>query len=142
MAEALAATSAQRPTLNRPEVMVKLKSTAWLGLVIALQGILRLVSKMSLLMQTVNVVPWELMHEQRQFYDKLVVSEAALRDRPKDMDPRWSTVPPSPFPPTIFPFFHEEQDPKHFPGQSRVQMLLAGTYMGQALIVPEEERAE
>ena len=93
-------------------------------------------------MQTVNVVPWELMHEQREFYDKLVVMDAALRDRPKDTDHRWSTVPPSPFPPTIFPFFHEEPDPKHFPGQTRVQMLLAGHYMGQALIVPEEERAE
>jgi hypothetical protein len=140
--EALVATSAHRPTLNRPEVMEKLKSTAWLGRVIALQGLLKLVSKMSLTMQTVNVVPWELMDEQRAFYDKLLVMEEALRDRPKDSDPRWSTIPPSPFPQTIFPFFHEEPDPKNYPGQSRVQMLLAGTYMGQALIVPEEERAE
>jgi len=28
------------------------------------------------------------MDEQRAFYDKLVVMEAALRDRPKDSDPR------------------------------------------------------
>ena len=42
------------------------------------------------------------MDEQRAFYDKLVVMEAALCDRPKDTDPRWSTVPPSPFPRTIF----------------------------------------
>jgi len=140
--EALAATSTQRPTLNRPEVMEKLTSTAWLGRVIALQGLLRLVSKMSLSMQKVNVVPWELMDEQREFYDRLVIMEAALRDRPKDTDPRWSTVPPSPFPPTIFPFFHEEPDSKNYPRQSRVAMLLGGTYMGQALTVPEEERAE
>ena len=56
--EALVATSAHRPTLNRPEVMEKLKPIAWLGRVIALQGLLKLVSKMSLTMQTVNVVPW------------------------------------------------------------------------------------
>jgi hypothetical protein len=100
--------------------MKKLKSTEWLGRVIALQGLLKLVGNMSLEMQTVNVVPWELMDEQRAFYDKLVVSEAALRNRPKDMDPRWSMVPPSPFPPTIFPFFHEDPDPKYYPRQSRV----------------------
>jgi hypothetical protein len=122
--------------------MEKLKLTAWLGRVIALQGLLKLVSIMSLVMQTVNVVPWELMDEQREFYSKLVLIEEALRDRPKDTDPRWSTVPPTPSPPTIFPFFHEEPDPKNFPGQSRVQMLLARTYMCQALKVPEEERAE
>jgi len=140
--EAFVANSSQRPYLNRPEVMEKLKSTAWLGRVIALQGLLRLVSKMSLAMQTVNVVPWELMQDQREFYDKLVVMEAALRDRPKDTDPRWGTVPPSPFPQNIFPFFHEEPDPKNYPGQTRVQMLLAGTYMGHALTILEDERAE
>ena len=58
--EALVATSSHRPTLNRPEGMEKLKSTAWLGRVIALQGLLKLVSNMSLKMQTINVVPWEL----------------------------------------------------------------------------------
>ncbi len=84
MAEALAATSAQRPTLNRPEVMEKLTSTSWLRRVIALRGLLGLVSKMSLAMQKVNVVPWELMDEQREFHDILVLMEAALRDRPKD----------------------------------------------------------
>ncbi len=138
--EALVATSASRPTFNRPEVMEKLKSTVWLGRVIALQGLLKLVSKMSLKMQIMNVIPWELMDEQREFHNKLVLIEEALRDRPKDTDPRWSTVPPSPFPLSIFPFFHEEPDPKHFLGQSRVQMLLAGTYLGQALTMPEEER--
>ncbi len=81
-------------------------------------------------MQTVNVIPWELMDEQREFYTMLVHMEEVLRDRPKDTDPRWSIVPPTPFLPTIFPFFHEEPDPKKFLGQSRVQMLLAGTYMG------------
>ena len=48
--------------------------------------------------------------------DKLVVMEAALQDRPKDTDPRWITVFPSPFPSTIFPFFHEEPDPTTYPG--------------------------
>ncbi len=96
--------------------MDKLKSTAWLGRVINLQGLLKLASRMSLAMQTANVVPWELMDEQREFYNKLVLMEEALRDRPKDTDPRQSTVPPTPFPPTIFPFFHEEPDPKNFPG--------------------------
>jgi hypothetical protein len=47
-----------RPNFNRLEVMEKqLKSTAWLGRVIALQGLLKFVSKMSLTMQTVNVIP-------------------------------------------------------------------------------------
>ncbi len=81
MVEALAATSAQRPTLNRPEVMEKLKSTTWLGRVIALQGLLRPVSKMSLAMQKVDAVPWELMDEQREFHDRLVLMEAPLRDK-------------------------------------------------------------
>ncbi len=82
------------------------------------------------------------MHEQREIYDKLVVMEAALRDRPKNTDSRWSTVPPTPFPPTIFPFLNDEPDSKNHPRQPRVQMLLARTYMGQALTVPVEERAE
>ncbi len=86
--EALVATSASRPTFNRHEVMEKLKSTAWLGRVIAVQGLLKLVRNMSLKMQTVNVIHWELMDEQRQFYNKLVLMEEALRDRPKDTDPR------------------------------------------------------
>jgi len=43
--------------------MKKLKSTAWLGRVIALQGLLKLVSHMSLAMQTVKVMSWELMDE-------------------------------------------------------------------------------
>ncbi len=94
-------------------------------------------------MQTMNVVPCELiMQEQRDFYDKLAGMEEALRDRPKDTDPRWTTVPPSPFSLTIFPFYHEEPDPKNYPGQSRVHVLLAGTYMGQTLTVLAEERAE
>jgi hypothetical protein len=46
------------------EVMEKLKSTTWLGRVIALQGLLKLVNMMSLVLQTVNFVPWELMDEQ------------------------------------------------------------------------------
>ena len=73
------------------------------------------VNKMSLKMQNVNVIPWEPMDEQPEFYDKLVRMAEALRDRTKDTAPRWSTVPPSPFPPTIFPFFHEEPDPKSYP---------------------------
>jgi hypothetical protein len=43
--------------------MEQLESTTWLGRVMALQGLLGLVSKMSLSMQTVNVIPWELMKE-------------------------------------------------------------------------------
>jgi len=93
-------------------------------------------------MQTENVAPWELKDEQQVFYTKVVVMKEALRDRPKDTDPRWIIVYPTPFPPTIFPFFHEEYDPKNFPRQSRVHMLLAGTYMGKALTSPENERAE
>ncbi len=88
MEEAFAATSATRLAFDRTEVMEKLKSTAWLGRVIAFQGLLNSVSRMSLSMQTVNVIPWELMDEQRDFYNHLVLMEEALRDRPKDTDPR------------------------------------------------------
>jgi hypothetical protein len=115
--ETLVATSATRPTFNQPEVMEKLKLTAWLGRVIDLQGRLKFVYKMSLKMQTVNVIPWELLDEQLEFYNKPVCMEEALRDRPKDTASRWSNFPPSPFPLTIFPFFHEEPDPKNFLGQ-------------------------
>ena len=59
--------------------MEQLKSTTWFGRVVALQGLLGLVSKMSLNMQKVNVDPWELMEEQREFYDKLVMMAVALR---------------------------------------------------------------
>jgi hypothetical protein len=139
--EAFLATSTQRPSLNQPEATEKLTSTAWIGRFVASQGLLRLINKMSLQMQKVNVIPWEVMREQREFYDKVVLMEAALRDRPKETDPRWSVIPLDLFPPLVFPFFHEELDPKKHP-LSRDQLLLAGTSMGQALKVPEEERAK
>jgi hypothetical protein len=41
--------------------MEQLKSTTWLGRVVALQSLLGLVGKMSLNMRKVNVIPWELM---------------------------------------------------------------------------------
>jgi hypothetical protein len=43
--------------------MEHLKSTTGLGMVVALQGLLGLVGKMSLNMQKVNVIPWELMED-------------------------------------------------------------------------------
>ena len=86
--EALVVVSPQRPFLRREEVIEQLESTTWLGKVIALQGLLGLVSKMSLYMQTVNVIPWELMKEQHDFFDKLTVMHEALRDRPPESDPR------------------------------------------------------
>ena len=45
--EGTASTSATRPTYNREEIMQKLKCTTWLGRVIALRGLLGLVSRMS-----------------------------------------------------------------------------------------------
>ena len=76
-------------------------------------------------MQKVDVIPWELMEEQREFYDKLVMMEAALRQQPRESDPRWMSTPPDPIPAYIFPFFHREPDPKQHPGQTRIQMLIA-----------------
>jgi hypothetical protein len=76
-------------SVNRKDIMEQLKSTTWLGKFFALQGLLGLVSKMSLNMQKVNVIPWELIEEQREFYDKLVVMEATLREQPsRESDPR------------------------------------------------------
>ncbi len=60
--------------------MEKLRCTTWLGRIVALQGLSGLVSKMSLNMEKVNLIPWELMEEQRKFYDHLVMMEAALRE--------------------------------------------------------------
>ena len=68
--------------------MEKLESTTWLGRVLALQGLLELVSKMSLSMQTLNVIPWELMAEKQSLYDKIVTMEAAPREQPPEFDPR------------------------------------------------------
>ena len=73
--EALVAVSPQRSSLRREEVMEQLESTTWLGRVIALQGLLGLVSKMNLSMQTDNAIPWELMKEQHDFFDKLIGCE-------------------------------------------------------------------
>jgi len=65
--------------MNREDVMEQLQSTTWFGRFVALQGLLGLVGKMSLNMQKVNFILWELMEGQREFYDKLVMMEAALR---------------------------------------------------------------
>jgi hypothetical protein len=97
---------------------------------------------MSLLMQTVNVVPWELMAEQRAFYDTIVVMETALRKQPKESDTRWMSTPPDPIPANIFLFFHQKSDRRHHPGQSRIQMLIFGTYLGMKSAVPEDDRQE
>jgi hypothetical protein len=70
------------------------------------------------------------LQKEKEFFDMLVRMHADLRDRPKDEDPGWSTSPPSPFPATIFPIFHEDPDPKNHHGMLRVQMFLAGRYMG------------
>jgi len=78
--EGLVATSTTRPTFKRPEVTEKLKSTDWLGRVIALQGLPKFVSKTSLKIHNVNAIPWELMDEQREFYNNHVLMEEALRD--------------------------------------------------------------
>jgi len=43
--------------------MEQLMSTNWLDKVAAFQGLLGLVSKTSLNMQKVNVIPWDLMEE-------------------------------------------------------------------------------
>jgi hypothetical protein len=97
--------------------MKQLQSTTWLGRVFAFQDLLGLVSKMSLNIQKVNVIPWELTEEQREFYDKLVLMEVGLREQPiRESDPRWMTTSPDPIPTSIFPFFHRELDPKHHPG--------------------------
>jgi hypothetical protein len=59
----------------------------------------------------------------------------ALREQPKETNPRWRLTPPDPIPRSIFPLFHEEPDPK-LPGLSRIQQLIARTYMGHKLNVP------
>jgi hypothetical protein len=77
--------------------MEQLKSTTWLGRVVALQDSLGIVRKMSLNIQNVNVFfPWELMEEQREFYGKLVMMETGLREQPsRESDPRWMSDPHS-----------------------------------------------
>ncbi len=119
--------------MRREDVMEQLESTTWLGRVVALQGLLRLVCKMSLTMQTVNVIPWGLMRDQHDFYDKIVAIHKVLRGQPKESDPRWRSTPLDPIPASHFLYFHEEPDQTHQPGVSRIHMLMSGTYMGQEL---------
>jgi hypothetical protein len=126
------ATSASRPSFNREDVIEKLASKTWLGRVVALHELLGVVSKMSLSMQTVNVIPWELTSEQRNFYGKLVSMRSPLREQPKETYPRWRLTPLDPIPLSVFPFFHEEPDLK-LPGYSRIRQLIGGAYMGHKL---------
>jgi hypothetical protein len=96
-----------RPTSNREKVMEKLKSSTWFGRAVALQGMLGLVIKMSLNMQNVNDIPWELMKEHREFYDTLLRMEVVLWEKPsRESDPRWMSSPPEPISSFAFPFFH------------------------------------
>jgi hypothetical protein len=98
---------------------------------------------MILLMQTVNVIPWELMAEYQAFYDKLVFLEASLRESDSpETHPRRSNIVPDPIPAVIFPLFDEEPDPKHPPGETRIQMLMRCTYTGQQLKMPDEDRRD
>jgi hypothetical protein len=140
--DGIASTSAMRPSYNREEVVQKLLCTTWLGRVIDLQGLLDLVIKMSLLMQKVNVFPWELIGEQGEFYDNMVRMQAALRKQPRESDPQWLSTPPDPIPASFFSFFHQEPDRKDHLGQSRVQMLISGKYMGMELVVPADDTRE
>jgi len=84
-----------------------------------------------------NAIPWKLMREQRDFSDNIVLMEAAFRVRPKETDPSDLR---SPFTKYVFPSFREEHDPINHLGLSRVQILLAGINMGQALTVLEDQR--
>ena len=140
--EGIVVASPQRPSFRREEVMEKLGSTTWLGRVIDLQGLLELVGQMIMSMQTVKVIPWELMAEQQALYDKLVSMELALRQQPLESDPRWTSTHPDPIMAAVFPYFHEEPDPKHHLDVSRIQMLMSGTYMVQELKVPEDDRRD
>jgi hypothetical protein len=70
--EALVVASPHRQSLLRDDVMEHLESTTWLGRVIALQGLLGLVIKMGVFMQNVNIIPWELMKEQYDFYGEII----------------------------------------------------------------------
>ncbi len=137
------ALSPHRPSFRQEEVIVLLESTTWLGRTVALQGLLEPMSKMSVSMQIVNVLPWELMAEQQAFYDKLVFMEAAFwePDSP-ETDSRWSSTMPDPIPAKVFPFFHEELDLKHHPSETQIQMLMRGTYTGQQPKVPDEDRRD
>ena len=91
-------------------------------------------------MQTINVIPWELVARQHAFYDKLVFMKATLRESDTlETEPRRRNTVPDPIPAAIFPFFHKEPDPNHHPEKTRIQMLIRGTYMGQHLKVSYED---
>ncbi len=85
--------------------MEKRTSIGWLGKVVALQGLLVIASKISLSMHIAYVIPWELMFEQSKFYDMFVSMQPALRDQPKETDPRWRATPLDPIPVSVFSFF-------------------------------------
>ncbi len=140
---AVIALSPHRPSFRREEVMVLLESTTWLGRTVALHGLLQLVSKVILSVQTINVIPLELMAEQHAFYDKLVLwrqlcGSPTLGSPTPARAARFRTL----FRLRFYPFFHEEPDPKHHPIEIRIQMLMRGTYTNQQLKVPDEDRRE
>jgi len=68
--------------------------------------------------------------------------EVALREQPPESDLRWISTHPDPIPAVVFHFLHEEPDPKHHHSVTRLHMLMAGTYMGQELKVPEDDRRD
>jgi hypothetical protein len=80
--------------------------------------------KMSLTMQPVNVIPWELMVEKKEFHDNLVVTHAALREHSSKFDSRWINTPPDPILAAVFPFLKEEPDRKNHPGAIRILMFI------------------
>jgi hypothetical protein len=103
------------------------------GRVVALQGLLGLVGKMSLNMQKVNVSPWELMEEQRDFYDKLAMMETALREQPsREPNPRWMSTFRTPFRPLSSLSFIESLIISIIPAKPEFRGLLQETIWARA----------
>jgi hypothetical protein len=127
------------------ELLHTLRSFDWLGRVLILICLLEKVMFLSLSMQTVDVLPWELIEEQVQF--KKSMDEIVMQLDPEDPDHENAPLhslrsTEQPLPQKHFRFMYEKADKKgEYPG-SRHDQLAAGSFMGQKLWVSDEDAGQ
>jgi hypothetical protein len=120
--------------LTFSEMLENMRKFDWVGRIVALQGLLRLCMDLSLKMQAVNVIPWELVEAQSAF--KATIDSIA---RGLDPDTYSAEFMGNPIPKEVFPFMHERADAQgQFLGTWH-EMLLSGEFMGQTLTVDERD---
>jgi hypothetical protein len=124
------------------ELLHTMRSFDWLGRLLALTCLLELVKFLSLSMQTVNVLPWELIELQVKFKNTMdeIVSQLDIDDSDQDEAPiRSLRGVEQPLPEKHFGFMYRTADTTgKYPGTRHAQ-LSSGVYMGQRLWLSEED---